>query len=643
MTRRNWMVFAAMLIAASALVLAGCGGDDNGLSAEDMARLAAAETAAASAQETAAAAQMEAATAHEEAEEAKTEAATAHDEAEQAIMDAAAADMRAMDAETALGAAQDEIDDLQAQLDRQAEEAAEYSPSDPGGTLEGVEGRAAAARIAMARSTAAPTRSDGTELVDTTLTGFGTATYMNDPADDTPYNRVRPAAALTTPLAGALTHTGVPSTGLPNNRAEPAMVVRGGVMIVGLEQAPLGQAPDLTLMVMGGTGLGTAMDSADTDAPAVTGFTGVSLMKDGPGPITQTALVYSDAERSVRAFGDVYPNNVNSMGATAIVPTHRAILDASMTAIAVTEVADLDPGIELEHGLSPAPGITMRSLTSMRGSYNGVPGDYSCTTATACSLSLSPGGELQLGITSGGILVFRVDNPEALLADSDFLSFGVWEEVPDSPTLANPGRVRGFVSGSANVYKWEHVTALDGTASFSGAAVGHYSARGQGSHMVDTGRFTATAAVTANFNADADPYVAGNDGAGFSLTGTITDFIDEDGMALSGWLVNLNGGGMLTRTFDIDSTTTRILARPSTDGDIYGTTSGTNGSQFWNGVWDAWMFGGNRGTYPTGVAGRFQASAGTAEPMTSPEGRILLSGTTADQGFAGVVGSFAGR
>ena len=49
MTRRNWLVFAAMLIAASALALSGCGGDDGGLSAEDMARLDAAEAAAAAA------------------------------------------------------------------------------------------------------------------------------------------------------------------------------------------------------------------------------------------------------------------------------------------------------------------------------------------------------------------------------------------------------------------------------------------------------------------------------------------------------------------------------------------------------------------------------------------------------------------
>ena len=96
MTRRNWTVFAAMLIAASALVLAGCGGDDNGgLSAEDMARIAAAETAAAAAQAEADAAQADAEMAHEEAHAAEEAAAAALAEAEQAKMDAAAAQAEA--------------------------------------------------------------------------------------------------------------------------------------------------------------------------------------------------------------------------------------------------------------------------------------------------------------------------------------------------------------------------------------------------------------------------------------------------------------------------------------------------------------------------------------------------------------------
>ena len=367
------------------------------------------------------------------------------------------------------------------------------------------------------------------------------------------------------------------------------------------------------------------------------------------------ALVYSDAERSVRAFGDVYPNNVGVTGATpvitpsAIVPTHRAILDATAAGIAATLLANLDSNISLVHGLSPVPGIVTRMFgtgvatapNSLRGSYAGVDGDFLCVGT--CTLSLDAGGNLQFaaaGAANNGLL-FQADNPESLLEDSDYLAFGVWTEVPDNPTLANPGRVQGFVKGSANVFKWRHVAALDGTATFSGNAVGHYATRAQGSYTAEMGRFTADAALTANFNADADPYAAGNDGAGLSVTGTIDNFKMEDDTSIAGWVVNLNGGGMLTRTFDLDAAgATRVLARPSTDGDIYGTTSGYTGSLQWSGVWDAWLFGGNTGTYPTGVAGRFQAARGRPQPFTTLNGAIDLFN---DQGFAGVTGSFAGR
>ena len=75
-----------LLIVAGAFALAGCGGDDNGLSAEDQARIAAAEQAAAMAASEAEQAKMDAAAADAEAEQAKQDAADAKAEAEQATM-----------------------------------------------------------------------------------------------------------------------------------------------------------------------------------------------------------------------------------------------------------------------------------------------------------------------------------------------------------------------------------------------------------------------------------------------------------------------------------------------------------------------------------------------------------------------------
>ena len=665
MTRRNWMVFAAMLIAASALVLAGCGGDDNGLSSEDMARLAAAETAAAAAQETADQATMDAAMAQDEAHEAEEAAAAAQMEAEAADMRAmeaeaaaAAADMRAMEAEAA-------TEELQEQLDMQAEQAAEYSPTDPGGTLEGVEGRAAAQRIEEGVSR----RNFGRELIDPALTHGGPAN------DDT----------ATVETNNDLVFTAHSASG----PVDPAGVtaIAKDVSIIGLERSRLGTAAELTLAVKGGTGLSTAMDSAESDAPAITGFTGVSLEKDGPGAVSQMALVYSDAERSVRAFGDVYRYSVNRMGVSAVVETsrtHLAVisdlmdLDTDADGVQGQKLAAIDPKISITHGLSTTTGVTTRTVSAgdgVAGSYDGVAGQYVCVVA--CTIALDSDGDVTIGDlvdaetpTVVPDLVFRANNAEALLPDTDYLAFGVWTEVPDSPTLGNPGRTRAFVGASAAVFKYEDLGDLAGQASYSGGATGHYATRAQGSHTAEMGRFTASAALTADF--DGGP-------AGL-LSGKITGFMDEDGTEMAGWVVNLMNGNMITERFEdeitgSDRTATPmmpdmladpsdatamtdpyvndgarlsnafkdndvLIARPSTDGDIYGGTTGTTGSQAWSGNWDAWMFGNNLDAHPTGVAGRFIATAGSAQPQITAEGRINLF---TDEGFAGVVGSFAGR
>ena len=158
---------AAMLIAASALVLAGCGGGGNGgllygggdgnggRSDEYMARIAALEEAAMAAQEAADTAMMDAATAREEAHAAEAAAAAAQVEAEAADRRAVGAGGTARATGIRAEIAEEATGELQAQLDRHAASVAQYDPTDPGGTLEGAAGRAVAARLAAAIATGA--------------------------------------------------------------------------------------------------------------------------------------------------------------------------------------------------------------------------------------------------------------------------------------------------------------------------------------------------------------------------------------------------------------------------------------------------------------------------------------------------------
>ena len=686
MTKRKLWMYVGLVLAA-ALFTFGCGGDDNGgLSAEDMARITAAEDAAADAMAEAAAAEARAMAAEAEAMEAEaaeaaavaaaataeaarmaavaeameamamsSQAAEDQKDAEDArdaaiaaqgvaeaardaaVAAAAVAEAARMDAADALATANMTIEALQAQL-----------AAGPGttGTLEGVDGRAAAQRI-----------EEG---------------MMESPLERETLDRAKidnPNAIGTTPTGDDIVFPADPEPGDDDYHAdmEPRMVIPDDVSVTDLKQARLGTPAELTLSVKGGTGLGTAMHSAEMDAPEIAGFTGVALERDGPGPITQMALVYSDAERSVRAFGDVYRYNagLNAAG-DDLLPgpltegqrTHLLV----GTATPLVNLADLDANVDLNHGLSTTTGVLMRALTGdpataagraarrVSGTYAGVSGQFLCVgaTGTACNIQLS-GGNVQIELETNTELVFRADNAESLLPDTDYLAFGVWTEVPDSPTLANPGRVRAFVAGNASVFKHGDVDPLTGMASYSGGAVGHYATRAQGSHTAEMGRFTASATLSANFDGGATPL----------LSGKVDSFMDEDGMEMMGWLVNLDKGAMLAPLrFAVGNdigppdlpdnpldpaafmATDIMVPRPSTDGDIYGTTSGTTGSQSWDGIWDAWLFGNNTSAHPTGVAGRFIATSGSAQPMTTPEGLINLF---EDEGFAGVIGAFAGR
>ena len=123
MTRRNWMGFAAMLVAG--LFLAGCGGDDGGLSGEEMARISAAETAAAAAQAEAEAAHAEAEAAHEEAEEALADAAAAQAEAAAAKAEAEKEveipEPDTSDLEETIAALEEQIEELESDAEIEAE------------------------------------------------------------------------------------------------------------------------------------------------------------------------------------------------------------------------------------------------------------------------------------------------------------------------------------------------------------------------------------------------------------------------------------------------------------------------------------------------------------------------------------------
>ena len=744
MTRVRYQTWA-LLIGALALTvaLAGCGGDDNGgLSAEDMARITTAESNAAAAVAAQATAEAEAtaamaAQAMAESEAADAMAAQMAAEAAQATAMAEAAAAKAAQTAAEGDAADAAIAQAAAEAAQSAAEAATAAAMAAQTAAENAQATAEAAQMA-AETALAEANMRIAELEAEAMAGPGTVGTAEGGEG---------RAAATRIMNSVMMSDDVENIRLTENVDESMDgmdMINSGASIKTLEQARLGQDPELTIELATGATLDSKTDKAEMDAPDVgSDWSGVALEKMGAGNITQTALVYSDAERSVRAFGDTYPYNrsIAADGANAgralagpgDVPTHRLVInvreapaagspgtailgDNPATVANETYVSVQDSRISLDHGLSGATGITSRTFEAMAdadatphsvgGSYDGVPGvftfaDSDGTNAPDAMFTLTlvtsgaDSGELilqQNNTSTTGVLLFQANNAEALLPDKDYLAFGVWSVVPASPTQANPGEVGAFVKASAAAFDSQDINGLTGSASYTGPAAGHYATRDAGSYMVEHGRFTATATISATFNGAGStrPTTAiasdrlGTDTGDTSTTGRVVAqalygttpgvsfsnsrihaFMDEDGNPMAGWVVNLDGPDMINNMNGMasvsaraeDTTVTPNIAElqllaaetqarmnavnAAVDGTMLsGMTDGTTGALAWTGVWDASFHGTNMSVMPTGIVGRFQADAGGPTPEHNADGEINLF---LDQGFAGVVGSFAGR
>ena len=195
-----------------------------------------------------------------------------------------------------------------------------------------------------------------------------------------------------------------------------------------------------------------------------------------------------------------------------------------------------------------------------------MPGTFACTGTGACTITPNAvTGALTLSGT--GVLNFSPEDGNAVIsrARSDYLYFGYWLHKPTAPSGAHRFSV---VSGGSDPFDVRDegestVHALSGRASYSGSAAGKYVTRDLTAGTARIGQFTATASLSADFNAtaswakkvaadaaanaDEDLTIAGAvmtnvAGAGM-VSGTITDFMEGD-EPLHNWHVRLDGAGL---------------------------------------------------------------------------------------------------
>ena len=750
---------ALLLIVAGALALAGCGGDDNGgLSAEDMARIDSAEAAAAAAmaaEATAKAAQMEAEadaaaahaaqmTAEAEAMAAKSAQATAEANATAAMAAQAVAESDAATAKADLSETQEDLDAAEMALEaaRDAETMAEtalaVAQSEAMAAKEARdEAMAAQEKAEMAQKAAEMAQADAEKMADDYKMMYDEAKAALDEATDvdTVGTTVGAAArAVAMRIASSVTDP-VKAAGAVSATQEPAKrammeMVKGGVSVKELKYTDAGMTFNVD---QGAVTQLTHSDTADDMAPMVTGYNGAALDK-ASGGVMQEALIYTDVERSVTSFSAKYPYTHrigfaadgsitapddtpdDGIVAQTGVLTHYLALVIPITALSTAPIqisATSNPAISFEHGLSSD--LTMRTLssasgdtspTTIRGSYDGVPGQYVCVGECGLEWKSSAAGPYialydSAETPAGATLYFTADDRSELLSDPDYLTFGVWMMAQDGPAAG--GLIRPIAMAGADAFGSDELAGLKGSATYTGAATGYYATRAAGSAEANSGRFTATATLKANFDApgsrvtnaadaDGDTFettvgdpgllgmlktpqsladaaspaaeelaaakyvraVLGNPGVSFAGS-KIDNFMAEDGTMMEGWVVNLDGGKL--RQLDDVAVTNRdatagiqlpdlvaaqdIARMNAMNASTFeGATSGTGYALEWEGAWDASFHGTNMSTHPTGVVGTFQADAGMANPVHNEDGAINL---LTDPGFAGVVGSFGAR
>ncbi len=194
-----------------------------------------------------------------------------------------------------------------------------------------------------------------------------------------------------------------------------------------------------------------------------------------------------------------------------------------------------------------------------RGSYDGAAGQYSCTGAT-CTVQFTPGGYIFVGTW-----VFDPDDgARTSVADANFVSYGWWLRKNTDGEIIDAGPV-SFATGTDAA----GVTALQGTAKYSGSAAGKYAIySGAFSERSEAGHFTADATLMVNF---------GDESENGRVSGMIDNFMTEAG-AKGDWSVSLALSGAdasdgLNDTGDFAGTTTWTIG--DVDSDVAGAYSGS--------------------------------------------------------------------
>ena len=310
----------------------------------------------------------------------------------------------------------------------------------------------------------------------------------------------------------------------------------GGNALANNEAAPSLAAAGLTINAAAGAGsLGATVDpneavlEAGDAAGALGSWMGTDYahsMGTGDSKVTNDARVYTNrgAATSV-AFADA--------GYTII-----AAGSPNAGSVLLVSGGSTETGIDLANvmvtafdhsGTQNHPIPDNNVALKLRGTFDGAPGEFSCT-GTCTSTNDGKGGPSALG----GTWHFKADTGAMVSQpDANYLYYGWWvsKDSEGAPTAASAfvGEV-GDVDGTGDTSSGADLT---GSATYVGNAAGKFAMSNPLDGTGNGGHFTADATLTANFGAIA----ADNENG---VTGTIDNFRLNDGSEDPGWSVALN-------------------------------------------------------------------------------------------------------
>ena len=361
------------------------------------------------------------------------------------------------------------------------------------------------------------------------------------------------------------------------------------------------------------TSLGTwmGMDYAHSEGTGTSKVTNEARVYTNQGPAMQVAFgKATNPAHTVIAAGD--PNAGRVL--VEVANLNLVMADAFLHSATLTHPLDA-----VDNTVSPSV-----ALFRTRGTYDGAPGWYRCTGATACTSSNDGKGSPS---ALGGVWHFEPDATAMVSRpDEHYLYYGWWVSKDDEgmPTAASAFMGRAGTDAAGDGLDLALAgTALTGTATYEGNAVGKFAVSNPLDGTGNGGHFTADAELKATFGA-----VATVEGSG--ITGTIDNFRLNDGSEDPGWSVSLHRadwgatGAFATPTAD-DAATVGV-------DETMGTTWSINDNPASrSGTWSGQMYDGKPGlttddpagdgsTLPTTVTGTFYSEFSTIGRMVGAFG-----------------------